>query len=133
MNASRPKLKLFFDEGVPDSVSRKFADAGHEIILLRTAMPTGSPDPLVCAVAEANDAILVAMDGDMRALASRRGVGKQRFRRLSLIKLSCSGPRAPERVERAMSLIEHEWTFNESSTDRRIFIDISTDVIRTFR
>lgn len=131
--SGRPKLKLFFDEGVPDSVSRKFAEAGHEVILLRDAIPTGSPDPLVCAVAQANDAILVAMDGDMRALASRRGVGQQRFRKLSLLKLSCHAPRAPERVERAMSLIEHEWTYSAGSTDRRIFIEIGNDVIRSFR
>jgi predicted nuclease of predicted toxin-antitoxin system len=100
---------------------------------LREAVATGSPDPLVCAAAEANDAILVALDHDMRSLAQRRGIGQRRFRKLSLIKLSCKATRAAERVRAAMSLIEHEWLYSEGQNDRRLFIDIGSDVIRTFR
>lgn len=88
---------------------------------------------LVCAAAEANDAILVAIDRDMRAIAKRHGVGQNRFRLLSLIKLSCRETRAPERVERAMSLIEHEWKYSAGTSGRRLHIEIGTDVIRTVR
>lgn len=129
----RPVLMLFLDEGVPDSVGRCFSSAGHKVIYLRDAIAPGSPDQLVCAVSEANDAILVALDGDMREIVKRRGIGQRRFRKLSLIKLSCRETRAAERVKAAISLIEHEWQFGLSSNDRRIFIEISTDVIRTFR
>ena len=133
MTPARPILRIFTDEGVPDSVGDRFSACGHHVIRLREAVATGSPDPLVCAAAEANDAILVALDGDMRALAQRRGIGQRRFRTLSLIKISCKVTRAGERIEAAMSLIEHEWLYSAGQADRRLFIEIGSDVIRTFR
>jgi predicted nuclease of predicted toxin-antitoxin system len=133
VTTGRPILRIFTDEGVPDSVGDCFANCGHHVIRLREAVATGSPDPLVCAAAEANDATLVALDGDMRALAQRRGVGQRRFRTLSLIKLSCKVTRAGERVKAAMSLIEHEWLYGADQADRRLFMEIGSDVIRTFR
>lgn len=133
MRGRRVVLKLFLDEGVPDSVGSCFSDAGHNVIYLRDAIETGSPDQLVCAVSEANDAILVALDADMRQLAARRGVGQRRFRRLSLIKLSCRETRAAERIKSAMSLIEHEWQVGSTHRDRRIFIEVSDNVMRTWR
>jgi hypothetical protein len=75
----------------------------------------------------------VALDGDMRSLAQRRGIGQRRFRTLSLIKLSCKVTRSAERVNDAMSLIEHEWHYSEGQVDRRLFMEIGSDVIRTFR
>ena len=133
MTPARPILRIFTDEGVPDSVGDRFSACGHHVIRLREAVATGSPDPLVCAAAEANDAILVALDGDMWALAQRRGIGQRRFRTLSLIKISCKVTRAGERIEAAMSLIEHEWLYSAGQADRRLFIEIGSDVIRTFR
>lgn len=126
-------MRFFLDEGVPNSVGLALEGAGHEVIYLRDAIATGSPDPLVCAVAEENEAILVALDGDMRQLAQRRVIGQRRFRRLSLVKLSCRPTRAAKRTEAAISLLEHEWSVSESSTDRRLFVEISDTVIRTFR
>jgi predicted nuclease of predicted toxin-antitoxin system len=128
----RTPLKLFLDEGVPVSVGNCFLDAGHKVIPFKDAVAPGSPDQLVCAVSEANEAVLVALDGDMRKLAQRRGVGRNRFRKLSLIKLSCRETKARERVWSAMSLIEHEWHL-ASTVHRRIFIEIGNDYIRTFR
>jgi predicted nuclease of predicted toxin-antitoxin system len=133
VTAGRPTLRIFTDEGVPDSVGDCFISHGHIVIRLREAVATGSPDPLVCAAAEANDAILVALDGDMRTLAQRRGIGQRRFRTLSLIKISCKVTRAGERVKAAMSLIEHEWLYSSDQDDRRLFMEIGSDVIRTFR
>jgi hypothetical protein len=52
---------------------------------------------------------------------------------LSLIKISCKVTRAGERIEAAMSLIEHEWLYSAGQADRRLFIEIGSDVIRTFR
>ena len=67
MRRERPTLKLFIDEGVPDSVGRAFLASGHKVVYLRDAIATGSPDQLVCAVSEANDAILVALDATVGA------------------------------------------------------------------
>lgn len=118
---------------MPRSVGVVLSDAGHEVIYLHEAIATGSPDQLVCAAAEANDAILVALDADMKRLASRRGIGKARYRKLSLLKLSCKEPKAAARVQAALSLIEHEWAIREGSSDRRLFVEILDGVIRTMR
>ena len=133
MSRKRPVLRLFLDEGVPDSVGRVLAAAGHEVIYLRHAIATGSPDQLVCAAAQASQAILVALDGDMRKIARDQGVGSSRFKTLSLIKLSCRETRAAERIERAISLIEHEWGVSKESKRRRIFIEIRNETIVTRR
>lgn len=129
----KKKLRLFLDEGVPDSVGRIFASFGHEVIYLRDAIEPGSPDTLVCATAEANDAILVACDGDMRELARQHGVGRMRFKKLHLIKLSTEAPKYDGRVKLAMTLIEHEWGICSMKRGSRLFIEIQTDVIRTVR
>ena len=38
-----------------------------------------------------------------------------------------------QRVDAAMSLIEHEWQVSSQQRDRRIFIEIRDGVIRTVR
>jgi hypothetical protein len=48
-------------------------------------------------------------------------------------KISCKITRANERVKAAMSLIEHEWLYSVDQADRRLFMEIGSDVIRTFR
>lgn len=110
-----------------------FASFGHIVIYLRDAIEPGSPDTLVCATAEANDAILVACDGDMRELAKLHGVGRMRFKKLHLIKLTTEAPRYDGRIKQAMSLIEHEWGICSKKGASRLFIEIQTDVIRTVR
>lgn len=133
MSGTKLRLRLFFDEGVPDSAAQAFRDAGHEAMLLREHMATGSPDPAVCAIAEVNEAILVACDGDMKRLARNNGVNRGRYARLSLIKLSCRPSQAAPRVECMMSLIEHEWNAGAKYGARRLFIEIGDTWVRTNR
>lgn len=108
-------------------------ERGHQVGFLNKTLARGSSDPLVCAIADINDAILVALDGDMKRIAQSYGVGSRRFLRLGLVKLSCFEPDAARRVREAISLIEHEWSVTEGSDGRRIFVEISDRVIRTFR
>lgn len=129
----RPTLRLFLDEGVPDSVGHAFLEAGHEVHFLNRSLARGSSDQLVCAIADINNAVLVALDGDMRRIAQGHGVGSGRYLRLGLIKLSCFEPDAADRVRAAMSLIEHEWMFTEGREGRRIFVEISDRVMRSHR
>lgn len=127
-------LKLFLDEGVPDSVGREFKNAGHEVIFLRESLKTGSADDVVCAAALANDAILVACDGDMKQKVKKFGISNSRFADLNLIQISVkSAPQATPRVREAMSLIEHEWAYARNKSARRMFIEIKTSLIRTIR
>ena len=64
---------MFLDAGVPDSVGQVFKESGHTVIFYRDALPEGAKDEVVCATALKNNAILVAIDGDMKQLAKRYG------------------------------------------------------------
>ncbi len=130
---TKAKLRLFLDEGVPDAVGRTLTEAGHEVIYLRDCIATGSPDDLVCVAAEANEAILVACDGDMKHMVKRFGVGNGRFKKLSLVKISCDSPQAATRVKSAISLIEHEWAVSEGKSSRRMFVEIAKNSLRSYR
>ncbi len=55
------------------------------------------------------------------------------FLQIGLIKLSCFEPNAADRVRAAMTLIEHEWLRTEGKEGRRIYVEISDQVIRVFR
>ena len=126
-------LKLFLDEGVPDSVGEEFEKRGHEVVYGNRTLPRGTLDPVVCVAALQTDAILVAADHDMKRIARANGVSTLRFKTLSLIKLSCRMPEAAIKMQQAMSLIEHEWEYHDGATGRRIFIEIQQAVIRTER
>jgi predicted nuclease of predicted toxin-antitoxin system len=131
----RPKLKFLLDEGVPDSVGRFLKSAGHSVIYVNRGdvVPRSSKDPLVCASAILNDAILVATDGDMRSIAKGHGISNSAYAKLNLVKLSCLETEAAGRFKAAMTLIEHEWYVNAESAGRRLFVEIMTTVIRTNR
>jgi hypothetical protein len=101
--------------------------------LLRKQLAPNSPDPLVAAVSEMNDAILVSLDSDFSTLAPRAGVGRARFRKLSRIALKCSEPQAAGRTQAALSLIEHEWNFAQKQSDKRMIVEIGTSYIRLNR
>ena len=133
--SSPPPMRFFTDQNVPDAVNRFLADKGYQVIALREQIPTDSPDSLVAAVAEANDAILITFDADFKAIASRYGIGQRRFTKLSLIRFEkCRESHAARRFEQALSLIEHEWLHGHNEgLDRRMFIVITNQSIRTHR
>lgn len=118
---------------MPDSVGRALRDAGHETVLLRDQLAPNSPDPLVAAVAEMNEAVLVSLDSDFGTLAPRASLGRARFQRLSRIALKCSEPQAAGRIKAAMTLIEHEWKVAQASKDKRMIIEIGNSIIRIIR
>lgn len=127
-------MKFFIDQNVPAAVGNFLVSSGFDVILLRDRIPTESPDTLVAAVAEANNAILVTFDSDFKALASRIGIGQRRFARLSLIRFEkCRESQAARRLETALSLIEHEWAIGSEERDRRLFVVITAQTIRTHR
>jgi predicted nuclease of predicted toxin-antitoxin system len=126
-------LHVLLDEGVPDAVGRVFEGRGHIVTFGNRSLPRGSPDQLVCIAAINVGAILVAADHDMRTIARAHGIGNERFKSLNLLKLSCRKPEAADKVRQAMSLIEHEWQYNESAVGRRLFIEPGASVIRIVR
>lgn len=127
-------MRFFIDQCVPESVATIIEKHGHEAIRLREKIAPDSPDALVAAVSEANDAILVTMDGDFKTIAARAGIGHRRYRRLSLLRFEkCRESQAAARLDAAMSLVEHEWKFAKRSRDRRMFVVITDSAIRTHR
>jgi predicted nuclease of predicted toxin-antitoxin system len=129
--SARLPIKFFTDHNVPDSVGRKLAEAGHKTVLLRERLAPNAPDPLVAAFAEMFGAVLVSFDHDFKTLAPRAGVGKRRFQKLSRIALRCFEPE--RRIECALSLIEHEWSYAQNSHDKRMIVEIGRTYIRTIR
>lgn len=127
-------MRFFADHNIPESVCRTLEKAGYETIRLREKTAPDSPDMLVAAVAEANNAILVTMDSDFKAIAGRIGIGHRRFRNLSLLRFEkCRESQAAGRLFKALSLIKHEWAVGNGNADRRMFVVITGNVIRTHR
>jgi predicted nuclease of predicted toxin-antitoxin system len=127
-------MRFFMDQNVPESVPKALEEAGYDVERLRDKTAIDSPDTLVAAVSEANGAVLVTMDSDFKSIASRIGIGQRRFRKLSLLRFEkYRESRAAERLKSALSLIAHEWDFGGGQRDRRMFVVICTDVIRTHR
>jgi predicted nuclease of predicted toxin-antitoxin system len=128
-----PKLLVLLDEGVPAEVGNVFRRHGHELIPFKEVLTPGSADDLVCTVAQANNALLVAYDNDMKQYVRRQGQGPDRFKRLHLLKFNCPEPMAAKRLEEAMSLIGNEWAVAHQQVARRVYVEINTHDIRTFR
>ena len=56
-----PVMRLFIDHCVPESVPKMLEERGYTVIRLREKTAPDSPDSLVDAVAEANNAVLALM------------------------------------------------------------------------
>ena len=126
-------MKFLLDEGVTVSAGQALEAAGHEVISFNSSgIAKGSSDTIVCIVAEANDAILVVHDNDMRTLARGHGITPGRFKTLNLLHLLCRESNSASRLSVAMSLIEHEWIKGEGQ-ERRLHVVIGDMMIRTYR
>ena len=128
-----PDLVVLLDEGVPAEVAQVFLTHSYAVIPFDSVLTSGVSDDLVCAAAIANSALLIAYDNDMKQYVRRRGQGPDRFRNLHLLKFNCPEPMAAARLEEAMSLIVHEWAVAHQKVARRVYVEISTHEIRTFR
>lgn len=128
-------MRLLLDQNVPDSVATVFRNRGHAVLHLREVVAPDSPDEIVAAVSEIEEAILVSSDGDFdKMIAPRIPDGqKRRYRKLSRITLKCKASRAAQRIEVAMSLIESEFEIAQNSHDPRMFVVLGNGFIRTNR
>jgi predicted nuclease of predicted toxin-antitoxin system len=126
---------VLLDAGVPVSVGDIFSNYGHIVIFHRNVLPDKSSDPVVCVTALHNDAILVAIDSDMKHFPKRFGISRtgDRFARLSIIRICCSETLAAHRIQQAMTLIEHEWAFSEEKVARRLWVEIGAHHLRSNR
>lgn len=131
---SPPPMRFFLDEGVLHGIGKLLEEEGFEVIYLEDKTLKGAKDTLIAAVSEANSAILIAFDSDFKSIAQREGIGKRTFRTLSLLRFEkCRESQAPDRLRKALSLIKHEWAYGNEQRDRRMFVVITGNAIRTHR
>jgi predicted nuclease of predicted toxin-antitoxin system len=78
-----PRLRFLLDEGVPLDVGRTLQAVDHKVIWFADVLQRSSDDMLVMMAAQANDAILIACDGDMRDFAKQRNLRNERYKRLT--------------------------------------------------
>jgi predicted nuclease of predicted toxin-antitoxin system len=135
LNAELLKLKVLLDEGVPISVGEVCAKRGYDVLYFGDVLIPGSKDEVVCEAALKNEAILIAIDGDMKIYARKytSSLNGDRFKNLHVIRLVCNEVIASKRIEQAFDLLELEWRFATALAARRMWVDIQKERIQTHR
>lgn len=135
MNGKAVWLRLFLDAGVPDSVGHVLENRGHDVLYHRYLLPERTPDQVVAATSLANEAVLVAIDNDMKQIAQRYGMTARgdKFAKLSLLRFCCNETLAAKRLEFAMTFVEHEWEVTGAKAARRMWIEIRQHDLRSYR
>lgn len=135
MNGRHRPLVLLLDEGTPVPAARPFQKRSHSVIFHYEVLENGATDEQVVAAAILNEAVLIAVDADMRRMVRRFGTPgrSERYSRLSLIHLRCNEVMAAKRLDQAMSFIEHEWKFACEKAARRVWVDIEPHKLVSYR
>ncbi|WP_269583263.1 DUF5615 family PIN-like protein [Roseibium sp. Sym1] len=127
-------MRFILDENVAVSVLNKLRELDFEAEFIRELIPEGSADPLVSFVAEDQRCVLVSHDGDFQKIAPRIPDGqKQRFRKLSRIKLNCDEFKAAKRIEQTIDFIQSEYQVAQSKRDKRMILQIGKSYVRSDR
>lgn len=135
MTAAGTPFRVLLDAGVPDSVGKVFQEAGYEVLFHRNVLPEKTPDEVVCITAVESEAVLVAIDNDMKQLAKQYGMTPtgQKHDTLNIIRICCGEPAASGRIAQALPLIFLEWDFCCAKTARRMWVDIGLHFLKTHR
>ena len=135
MTKPRAPLRFLFDEGVPQPAREPLDEAGHHVILHHEAVSPSASDDLVCIAAIQNDAVLVAIDNDMKRFVKWYGrkVSQDRFKSLHVLRICCGEIQAANRIRQAVSFIEHEWRFTTAIKARRLWVDINSHSLQSHR
>jgi predicted nuclease of predicted toxin-antitoxin system len=126
---------VLLDEGAPVLAGEPFSRAGYQVIHHREVLSSGAKDDLVAAAAILNNAILIAVDRDMKQMAKRFGNADKggKYSKLHLLFVNCNSVLAPKRIEHGLSFIEHEWEFTTQKTARTLWIEIGSHYFRSYR
>jgi predicted nuclease of predicted toxin-antitoxin system len=128
-------VRLLIDENVPRSVANLFVERGHEVIHVRDQLLPGTPDPVVAAVGDSMNAIVVTWNrSDFRSLASRFSTlsGRQ-LRNLGLIVFRCNEAQGRRRLEQFIDLVEFEYELCQQRNDRRLIVEIGKSYFKVQR
>ena len=118
-------MKLLVDENVPNSVTKFLIERGHDVTLVRDALPPGTPDPVVAAVGDRESAIVVSWDRDFETLVKRVAHGSRtKFRNLGRISFECRENNGRARLEMEIEMIEMHYARCRRNSDFRMFVEI---------
>lgn len=124
-------MLLLIDENVPNSVAELFQARGHDVRFVRDLFPAGTPDPVIAAVGNRLDAIVVTWDRDFTSLLRRVPEGNRtRFRRLGRISFSCNEVKGRELLERWIEMIEFQYEQARSKPDIRMIVQIQESGVK---
>jgi predicted nuclease of predicted toxin-antitoxin system len=129
------RLPLLIDENVPESVTEVFRQRGHEISYVRDLCLAGTPDPIVAAIGNRMEAVVVTWNHrDFKKLAARIPKGGQAaFRKLGRISFRCNEARGRIRAEEIMETIEEEYGRAQRRRDKRLLIEVTETRISIIR
>jgi predicted nuclease of predicted toxin-antitoxin system len=119
-------IPLLIDENVPESVTALFRERGHSVQLVRELLLSGTPDPIIAAVADRMGAVVVTWDRDFNRLIQRvpKG-GRGAVRRAGRISFSCNEARGRARLESIIESIEFEYERSQRAGPGRFIVSIS--------
>jgi predicted nuclease of predicted toxin-antitoxin system len=126
-------LVFLLDASSPESVAKVIESAGHKAIRHNDVLAERTSDVVVCETAMKNNAILVAVDTDMKRLTRRFKPESDRFKKLSVVHLGCNAVMASKRMEQALSLIAHEFDVSCRKASSRVWMEITNHHFTTFR
>lgn len=133
MTGAPQQLRFMLDASAPESVAKAIEAAGHVAIRHNDVLAESTPDIVVCETAIANDAILVAVDADIKQLTKRFGNQNDRLKKLSMVLISCNSVMAAKRLTQAMSIIELEWRVSQQKVSSRLWLEIANHRFTTYR
>lgn len=135
MSGAQSPLKVLLDEGAPRLAGDPFLRRGHQVIYHGEVCEGGASDEVVAALSIHNEAILIAIDNDMKRLVRRFGNpnNNEKFHPLHLISIGCDEVLAAKRIDYAMTFIEHEWDICRQKKARLLWIDIRPHRLASYR
>jgi predicted nuclease of predicted toxin-antitoxin system len=124
-----PPPRFFLDQNVAKQVGEFLEGEGFEVTYLPKVMAEDTKDPVVAAYCEEEGYILVTHDTDFKSMRGRLLIGP-RFRRIHCVLLTCTQPKARERMELALPLIVFTWARIEAGEHRPLKMHVQTTSIR---
>lgn len=125
-------MKFFLDEGAPAQIGSELEGYGFEVIRFAEAALPSTPDNVVADIAIANDAVLVAIDRDMKQIAKAMGISNKRYKNLSLLSFRCREPQAIRRLKIAIPFIRLQLQLTEGNPGRRLFVEVYANSIKVY-
>jgi predicted nuclease of predicted toxin-antitoxin system len=135
VSGKKLSLTILLDEGTPVLAASPFQARGYTVIHHANVLDSGAKDEVVVVTAIINNAILIAVDADMKRMVRRFGSpnNSEKYAKLDLIFISCNEVLATKRLEHAMSFIENEWKVACEKAARRLWVDVGEHRLTSYR